>query len=57
MTSDIEHAADVLRPVYDSLGGADGFVSVEVSPDLAHDTAGTIRQAAGALDRVWPART
>ncbi len=45
VTSDIEHAADVLRPVYDELGGADGFVSVEVSPDLAHDTAGTIRQA------------
>ncbi len=45
VTTDIEHAADVLRPVYDELGGADGFVSVEVSPDLAHDTAGTVRQA------------
>ena len=32
------HAADLLRPVYDSTGGADGFVSIEVSPDLAHDT-------------------
>jgi transaldolase len=45
VTSDIEHAADVLRPTYDKLDGADGFVSIEVSPDLAHDTAGTVRQA------------
>jgi transaldolase len=45
VTSDIEHAADVLRPVYDKLDGADGFVSIEVSPDLEHDTAGTVRQA------------
>ena len=42
---DVGTAADVLRPVYDATGGADGFVSVEVSPDLAHDTEGTIRQA------------
>jgi transaldolase/glucose-6-phosphate isomerase len=39
---DIQAAADVLRPVYDRLDGADGFVSLEVSPRLAHDTAGTI---------------
>ena len=45
VTSDIEKAADVLRPVYDELDAADGYVSVEVSPDLAHDTDGTIRQA------------
>ena len=38
MLTDIAHAADLLRPVYDELDGADGFVSVEVSPDLAHDT-------------------
>jgi transaldolase len=43
--TDISHAADRLRPVYDQLDGADGFVSVEVSPNLAHDTAGTIAQA------------
>ncbi len=43
--ADIAHAADRLRPVYDQLDGADGFVSVEVSPNLAHDTAGTIAQA------------
>ena len=43
--TDILHAADRLRPVYDQLDGADGFVSVEVSPNLAHDTDGTIAQA------------
>jgi transaldolase len=52
VTRDIEHAADVLRPVYDQLEGADGFVSIEVSPDLAHDTAGTVRQAKELWDRL-----
>jgi transaldolase/glucose-6-phosphate isomerase len=42
---DIRAAADVLRPVYDETGGADGFVSIEVSPHLAHDTQGTIAEA------------
>ena len=42
---DIKNAADVLRPVYDSLNGADGFVSLEVSPYLALDTQGTIAEA------------
>jgi len=37
---DIQHAADVLRPVYDQLKGDDGFVSLEVSPYLAMDTKG-----------------
>jgi transaldolase len=46
VTRDVGNAADVLRPIYDRLDGADGFVSVEVSPELAHDTPGTIRQAA-----------
>jgi transaldolase len=45
VTDDVGHAADILRPVYDETGGADGFVSVEVSPDLAHDTEPTIAQA------------
>jgi len=45
VTTDIGHAADRLRPLYDQLNGADGFVSVEVSPELAHDTAGTVTQA------------
>lgn len=42
---DIGMAADVLRPVYDGTSGGDGFVCLEVSPDLAHDTAGTVREA------------
>jgi transaldolase / glucose-6-phosphate isomerase len=46
---DIQHAADVLRPVYDRLDGKDGFVSLEVSPYLAMDTKGTIAEA----QRLW----
>ncbi len=42
---DIKHATDVLRPVYDATGGADGYVSIEVSPYLAQDTEATIAEA------------
>jgi transaldolase len=42
---DIQLAADLLRPCYDRLDGRDGFVSIEVSPRLAHDTAGTVAHA------------
>ncbi|MET0421809.1 MAG: transaldolase family protein, partial [Acidimicrobiia bacterium] len=49
---DIRSAADILRPVYDSLDRSDGFVSLEVSPDLAHDTAGTIEMAKSLWARV-----
>ncbi len=42
---DIQLACDVLRPVYDATGGADGFVSLEVSPHLAFDTEGTVAEA------------
>ena len=42
---DISRAADFLRPVYDSTGGIDGYVSLEVSPDLAYDTEKTIAEA------------
>ncbi len=45
VTEDVAKAADLLRPLYDSTRGADGFVSIEVSPDLAHDTDGTCAQA------------
>lgn len=38
---DIDGALEVLRPVYDDSGATDGFVSLEVAPSLAHDTAGT----------------
>lgn len=39
---DISAAADLLRPLYDATGGQDGYVSLEVSPTLANDTAGTL---------------
>ena len=42
---DIQMVADLLRPTYDRTDGQDGFVSLEVSPTLAHDTQGTIREA------------
>lgn len=43
---DLRHAADLFRSVHDSTGGVDGWVSLEVSPLLAHDTAGSIAAAA-----------
>lgn len=46
--SDIARALDVFEPVHRDSGGLDGFVSVEVDPSLAHDTAGT-EEAARAL--------
>jgi transaldolase / glucose-6-phosphate isomerase len=46
---DIRSATDVLRPVFDATNGADGFVSIEVSPYLATDTKGTIAEA----KRLW----
>jgi transaldolase len=49
---DIVAATDVLRPVFDAHSGGDGFVSVEVAPTLAHDTAGTIAAAASLHARV-----
>src|SRR5687768_5101339 len=42
---DIKRAADFLKSVYEETNGDDGFVSIEVSPHLAHDTEGTIMQA------------
>jgi len=46
---DVQSAADVFRPVFDRTGGNDGFVSIEVQPKLARDTAGTIEEAR----RLW----
>ena len=43
--ADIRSAADILRPVYEKSKGADGFVSLEVNPALAHDTEATIAEA------------
>ncbi len=45
VVEDIASAADVFRPVYDATNGKDGFVSIEVSPLLANDTAGTVAEA------------
>lgn len=42
---DIQTVADLLRPIYDSSEGKDGFVSLEVSPDLAHETEATLSEA------------
>ena len=42
--ADIQAALDDFRPVYDRTDGYDGYVSLEVSPYLAHDTAGTIAE-------------
>jgi transaldolase len=44
-TDDVRNATDIFRPVYDATNGVDGRVSIEVSPELAHDTDGTIAQA------------
>lgn len=47
--ADVRAACDGFRPLYDAAGGSDGLVSLEVSPELAHDTAGTIAEA----QRLW----
>ena len=51
---DVREAADLFRPLYDSTGGRDGFVSIEVSPGVARDTEGSVKEARllwKALDR------
>ena len=50
-------AADVFRPVYDETQGRDGFVSLEVSPRLAYDTAGTVAEAQRLWSSGWTAPT
>jgi transaldolase/glucose-6-phosphate isomerase len=49
---DVQDACDILRPVYDSSGGTDGFVSLEVSPYLALDKQGAIDEAKRLYKRV-----
>ena len=44
-TDDVRDATDIFRGIYDATAGVDGRVSIEVSPDLAHDTDGTVAQA------------
>ncbi|MCW5714667.1 MAG: transaldolase [Bauldia sp.] len=48
---DVGRAADLLRAVHDETAGADGFVSIEVAPALAHDVDGTVAEA----HRLWDA--
>jgi transaldolase/transaldolase/glucose-6-phosphate isomerase len=49
--TDVQSACDLFLPVYRELDGADGYVSIEVSPTLANDTDGTIQEA----HRLWKA--
>ena len=47
--TDVRDACDVIRPVFDQSNGVDGYISLEVSPTLAHNTEGTIEEAI----RLW----
>ena len=48
-TTDVRDACDLFRPVYDRTGGADGYVSIEVSPELAYKPQGSVAEAT----RLW----
>ena len=50
--ADVQDACDVLRPVWDRTGGADGYASLEVDPGLAFDTKATFEQAVDLHARV-----
>jgi transaldolase len=53
-TADVQHACDIMRPLFDRTDGQDGRVSIEVEPQFAHDTARTVESAralAAAVDR------
>lgn len=52
VVADIAAACDILRPVHDSSGGEDGFVSIEVAPDVALDTDRTIEAARRLHERI-----
>lgn len=52
MVSDVRDACDVFQPLFDATEGVNGRVSIEVSPELAHDTEGTIAQAEDLHQRV-----
>lgn len=49
VSTDVRDACDLLRPVHEATAGADGYVSLEVSPHLAHDSAASIAEAR----RLW----
>lgn len=48
-TDDVRSACDLFRPIYDAAGGADGYVSIEVSPGAAHNADATVAEA----QRLW----
>jgi transaldolase len=50
-TTDVREACDIFRPTFDRTGGADGYVSIEVSPAAAHDAEATVAEA----HRLWTA--
>ncbi len=50
-TTDVQHACDAFAGVYAETNGGDGYVSLEVGPDLAHDAEGTVAEA----HRLWKA--
>lgn len=52
MISDVQSACDVFRPLYDKSQGQDGFVSLELHPDYAHDTQKSIAQGRELVKRV-----
>jgi len=52
VVDDVSDALGVLRPTFDSSGGTDGFVSVEVAPELAHDTGATVAAARQLHERI-----
>jgi transaldolase len=52
VTSDIVAALEILRPVHDAGDGIDGYVSVEVAPELAHDAAATVNAARTLHERI-----
>jgi transaldolase len=49
MIQDVAAAADLLKPIYDATDGADGYASIEVSPNLSNDEVGTV----AAAERLW----
>jgi transaldolase len=51
-TTDVQNGCDIMRPVYDASGGVDGRVSIEVDPDLAKDTDGTVDLAKRLWERI-----
>ena len=53
--ADLVRAADLFAPIYQRTAGVDGFVSLEVSPLLAHDTARTVAEAKSAACKGQPA--